>query len=178
MYYKHELQEAPSYAIDFGFIYDTKELEIWSDLMAAETHKSPYEKYTTKRMYEVFWQVGAEYTLDEKWSLVENAEALFVNSKAHDYSTFSTTSNSGTTTTYTPASSYTESSGNKVKTYSYKVESGVKYKLSKSAFLTVGGLYERKVAKKNGIEGLSYIPGYYNTNKEAFKLASTVAFWF
>jgi hypothetical protein len=65
-----------------------------------------------------------------------------------------------------------------VKTLSYKAETAAKYKLSKTAFTTIGVLYEKKISEKNGIKNLGYIPGVYNANKAAYELIASIAFWF
>ncbi len=172
-YYKNKVQPDPSIAIDFGLSYETPELEIWMDTLAGYSSKGMYEKYSTRRLTEYFIQLGGEKFLDETWSVVLNTEALYTKNQQHTFSNVTIKS-----TTYTPDSALVEKSGQTTKSLNYKVESAVKYKISKSAFVTVGGLYERKIAEKNGQKNLSYIPGVFNANKEAFKLSSSVSFWF
>jgi len=173
LYYKNKVQPDPSVAVDFGLNYETPELDIWVDLLAGFSSKGMYEKYSARRLNEYFLQIGAEKYLDEVWSVVLNTEGLYTKNQQHTFTNVTIKS-----TTYTPDSSATEKSGQTTKTINYKIESAVKYKLSKSAHLSFGGLYERKISEKNGVKDLSYIPGVFNANKEAFKLSSGVSFWF
>lgn len=173
LFYKNEFADKPTYAIDLGANYETAAMEMWFEALYGVTEKLPYESYTTKKKKEYFMQLGAEYYLDEKYSLVGNLEGVYAEDRAHRYVTF--TENG---TTYVPTSDQAAKSGSLVETFTGKVEGAVKYKLSKSAQFTVGGLYERKLAEKDGVKGLSFIRGVYNANSEAFKLASTISFWF
>jgi hypothetical protein len=61
---------------------------------------------------------------------------------------------------------------------SYKLDLGFQYKLAKSAFLTLGAVYEKKLAELNGVKGLSSIPGINNPNMEGYQLGAFIAFWF
>lgn len=173
LFYKSEFQDKASYAVDFGANYESPLMEIWVDSLYGFTSKMPYESYTTKAKTEYFLQVGAEYYLDEKWSVVGNTEGLYVKDLAHTYANF--TENG---TTYVPSSDQSQRSGHTVKVFTGKVEGAVKYKIAKSAHLTVGGLYERKLAERDGVKDLTFIRGVYNANSEAFKLSSSISFWF
>ncbi len=160
IYYKNKSEDKPSWALDFGTNLENSIFEAWTDILVGFTNKSPYEKYTTFRKYEYFLQVGAELFLNEKWSLVGNSEYLYVRDQRHNVAD----------------AQYQD--GSLIKSTSYKVESVIKYKLSKSAFVTMGGLYEKKIASKDGVKNLSYISGVYNANLEAYKLATSFSFWF
>ncbi len=173
LYYKNEFQDKPSYAVDVGANYETSGMEIWVDALYGFTNKNPYDSFTTKAKTEYFLQVGAEYYLDEKWSVVGNTEGLYVKDLAHTYATFSEAG-----TTYVPTTDQAARSNATVKTLTGKVEAAVKYKLTKSSHLTVGGLYERKLAERNGVKDLPFIRGVFNANSEAFKVSSAISFWF
>ena len=61
----------------------------------------------------------------------------------------------------------------------YKIETSGKYKISKSAFTTIGVLYEKKIStQEGGNTTLGYIPGVYNANKDAYQFVTSVSFWF
>lgn len=165
IYYKNRLQTKPSYGFDIGLNYETAEVEVWMDLLYGVTAKLPYESYTTYNKKDYFLQLGMEYSLNEKWSLVENAEILYVKDQQHVYDS-------------TAASSFTSKSGNYYESLTYKLESAVKYKLTKSSHLTLGALFEKKKAKQNGVENLTDMRDVRNPNKEAYKLLSAVSFWF
>ena len=173
MYYKSEFQKKPTYGLDLGANYESSVMEIWVDALYGFTSRLPYDRYTTKAKNEYFLQVGGEYFLDEKWSALTNLEGLYIKDLAHKYETF--TENG---VTYTPTSDQLEMSDATVRSLTYKAEAGVKYKLSKSAQITFGGLYERKIASKNRVKNLTFIRGISNVNSEAFQLASSVSFWF
>ena len=174
LYYKNRLGGGKAnYAFDIGANYESSAFEIWIDTLYGFSSKLPYDSYTTKAKTEYFAQVGMEYFLDQKWSLVENVEALYVKDLQHTYSDFTEG-----TITYTPTSQQKEKSGVTNKIFVYKLESAVKYKLTKSAQITVGGLYEKKTSKSNGVKDLTFIRDVRNANKEAFKAAAAISFWF
>jgi hypothetical protein len=160
IYFKNKVEDKPSWALDFGTNSESAEWETWTDLLVGFTTKAPYEKFTTYRKYEYFLQMGAERILNEKWSIVGNTEYLFVKDQR----------NKTTDVQY--------QDGSVILSTSYKVESVMKYKLSKTSFVTMGGMYERKIASINGVKGLTLIPGVFNANLEAFKLATSFSFWF
>lgn len=174
LYYKNRLGGGKAnYAFDIGANYESSAMEIWIDTLYGFSSKLPYDSFTTKAKTEYFAQVGMEYFLDQKWSLVENVEALYVKDLQHTYATFSEDG-----VTYVPTTQQLEKSGATYKVFVYKLESAVKYKLTKSAQITVGGLYEKKTSQRNGVKDLVFIRDVRNANKEAFKLASSVSFWF
>jgi hypothetical protein len=104
--------------------------------------------------------VGGERYLNEKWSIVGNTEYLYVRDQR------SITSDAQ------------NQDGSLITSTSFKLESVFKYKLSKSGFITMGGLWERKRAAKNGVKNLTFIAGVFNANLDAYKLAASVSFWF
>lgn len=173
LYYKNRLGSAANYAFDIGANYESSVMEIWIDTLYGFSSKLPYDSYTTKAKTEYFTQVGMEYFLDQKWSLVENVEALYVKDRQHTYAQFVEDG-----VTYNPTSQQSEKSGATYKIFVYKLESAVKYKLSKSAQITFGGLYEKKISQRNDVKDLTFIRDVRNANREAFKLASSVSFWF
>ena len=173
IYYKNDVQPDASYGFDFGVNRDGDDFEIWVDLLYGFTSKGAFEAYTTKAKDEYFLQAGSAYHYNENWSFILNTELMIVKDQAHTYSDFTVG-----TTQYKADSKFMDKSGQLVESNNFKIETAAQRKLSKSAFVTIGALYERKNATKNGIEHLSYIPGVYNANCEAFKLSSSVSFWF
>lgn len=173
LYYKNDFQKRGSYALDLGANYESSQMEIWIDALYGFTTKLPYDSFSTLAKTEYFLQIGSEYFLDEKWSVVGNTEGLYLKDQAHTYSTFSEGA-----ITYSPNSDQQARSGAVVKSLTYKIESALKYKLSKTAHLTFGGLFEKKIVERNGVKNLSFIRGVYNANAEAYKLSSSVSFWF
>ena len=174
LYYKNKLGGGKAnYAFDIGANFENSTMEIWVDTLYGFSSKLPYDSFTTKAKTEYFAQVGMEYFLDQKWSLVENVEALYVKDLQHTYTAFSEDG-----VNYTPTSQQLEKSGATYKVFVYKLETAVKYKLTKSAQITVGGLYEKKTSQRNGVKNLEFIRDVRNANKEAYKLASSVSFWF
>lgn len=171
IYYKNKLADKASYAIDFGAARYSDDIEYWVDLLYGFTNKAPFESYNTYAKNEYFLQAGTQYHFNELWSVVGNGEFLYVKDLSHNYTLFALNGKYYTGDTELKF-------GQTVKSVNYKFESAVQYKLSKSSFLTMGGLYERKKAELNGVKGLSFIKGVYNVNAEAFKLAATVSFWF
>lgn len=177
LYYKNKFHNKANYALDLGLNFENSSMEIWMDALYGFSSKLPYESYTTKAKTEYFLQLGMEYFLNEKWSLVENIEGLYVKDLQHTYSDF--TEVDGTfTNNYTATTAQAEKSNATYKIWTYKLESAVKYKLTKSAQITFGGLYEKKIAQRNGVKNLSFIRDVRNANKDAFKLATSVSFWF
>jgi hypothetical protein len=172
-YYKNKFHNKANWAVDVGANYESSKMEIWVDTLYGFSSKLPYESYTTKAKNEIFMQVGMEYYLNEKWSLVENVEGLYVKDLQHTYATFVEDG-----VTYNPTSQQAEKSNATYKIWTYKLESAVKYKLTKSAQITVGGLYEKKIAERNGVKNLSFIRDVRNANRDAYKLATSISFWF
>ena len=174
LYNKNRIQgKKPNYAFDIGANYESSAMEVWVDALYGFSSKLPYESYTTLAKTEYFLQVGMEYYLNEKWSLVENAEALYVKDQQHTYTRFVEDG-----ITYVPTSQQTEKSGATYKIFTYKLESAVKYKLTKSAQITVGGLYEKKQTSRNGVKNLAFVRDVRNANRDAYKLATAISFWF
>ena len=174
LYNKNRIQgKKPNYAFDIGANYESSAMEVWVDALYGFSSKLPYESYTTLAKTEYFLQVGMEYYLNEKWSLVENAEALYVKDQQHTYTRFVEDG-----ITYVPTSQQTEKSGATYKIFTYKLESAVKYKLTKSAQITVGGLYEKKQTSRNGVKNLAFVRDVRNANRDAYKLAAAISFWF
>lgn len=174
LYNKNRIQgKKPNYAFDIGANYESSAMEIWVDALYGFSSKLPYEAYTTFAKTEYFLQVGMEYYLNEKWSLVENAEALYVKDLQHTYRTFVEDG-----VTYNPTGQQAEKSGATYKIFTYKLESAVKYKLTKSAQITVGGLYEKKQTSRNGVKNLAFVRDVRNANRDAYKLAAAISFWF
>lgn len=171
--YKSEFQEDVSWAVDVGGNYETAAMEGWFDVLYGYTNKLPYESFPTKDKYEWYYQLGAEYYLDETWSVVGNTEGLFIKDHQHTYTTF--TENG---ITYTPSSDQQTLSNSTIKSFTYKIEAAIKYKLTKTSFITTGGLFEKKTAERNGVEDLKTIKGVSNPNDEAYKLSSSISFWF
>lgn len=177
--YKSEFADDVSWAVDFGGNYETSAMEGWFDILYGYTNKLPYEAYSTKDKTELFYQFGAEYYLDESWSLVGNTEAVFVKDVQHNYGNVSFVDpSSKKAVTAEPNDEQLAKSNQTVKSFQYKVEAAVKYKLTKTSFITTGGLYEKKIADKNDIEDLSSIPNVKYPNREAYKLSSSISFWF
>lgn len=172
-YYKNKNHTKENYALDLGANYESSTMEIWMDSLYGVSSKLPYEAYTTYKKTEYFLQLGMEYFLDEKWSLVENMEGLIVKDQQHTYRSFTEG-----TITYSPTSQQNEKSGALYDITTYKLESAIKYKINKAAQITVGGLFEKKQSKRNGVKNLSFIRDVKNANSEAYKLASSVSFWF
>lgn len=172
IYYKSKLAPKASYAIDFGLSKDGNDVEYWVDMLYGFSSKAPFDPYTTFKKTEYFLQVGSQYHFNALWSLVGNAEFLYVKDQAHTYTPFTVDG-----TTYT-VDSKIDKSGQTVRSTSYKIESAIQYQLSKSSFVTTGGLYEKKLASRNRVKNLSVIKGVDNVNAEAFKLSSSVSFWF
>lgn len=173
LYYKNRIQGKANYAFDLGANYESSKMEIWVDALYGFYSKLPYESYTSKAKNEYFLQVGMEYYLNEKWSLVENVEGLYLKDQQYTYNSFVEDG-----VTYNPTSQQTEKSGATYKVFVYKLESAIKYKLTKSAQITVGGLYEKKSTERNGVKNLAFVRDVRNANGEAFKLASSISFWF
>ena len=171
-YYRAKLQDRASYAVDFGATLDTNTWEYWLDMIYGFTSKQPFDAYNTYRKTEYFVQTGAQYHFDETWSVLTNWEFLHVKDRAFTYTAFNQDG-----VLYNADSSINRN-GQEVVSTSFKIEAGVQTQLSKSSFITNGLLYEKKIAKQNGVEDLTFIKGVYNANAEAWQFLSTVSFWF
>lgn len=173
IYYKNHFQPEASYGFDFGLNRDSDDYDIWLDLLYGFTSKAPFENYTTQAKDEYFLQLGSAYHMNQFWTLIANTELLFVKDQSHTYKDFTVGG-----ITYSADSKLANKSGQYVESTSIKLETAAQYKLSKSSFLTFGGLYEHKSATKKAGKNLDIFYGVYNANASAFKLASSVSFWF
>ena len=172
IFYQNRLAPKKSYAFDLGLNKEGSESIYWVDMLYGFSSKAPYDLYTSFAKFEYFLQLGTQYYLNEMWSLVENTEFLYTSDQAHTYNNFTVDG-----VTYATDSKI-DKNGQMVKSINYKFESAVQYKLSKSSFITMGALYEKKSSSRNGVKNLTTIKGLENANAEAFKLASSVSFWF
>lgn len=172
IFYSNKLAPKKSYAVDFGLSRSGTTWEHWIDLLYGFSSKSPFEQYTTYAKNEYFMQMGSQYHFNEIWSVVGNLEFLYVKDQAHTYTPFTVDG-----VTYTADSRF-DRAGHTVRSTNYKIESAFQYKLSKSSFVTTGGLYERKLASRNKVKDLSFIRGVDNVNAEGFKLSTSISFWF
>lgn len=173
LYYKNRFHNKANYAFDVGLNFENSAMEIWVDALYGFSSKLPYESYTTKAKNEYFLQVGMEYFLDEKWSLVENVEGLYIKDLQHTYAQFTEDG-----VTYDPTSQQSRKSNVTNKITTYKIESAIKYRITKSAHITMGGLYEKKIVESNGVKNLKFVQDVRNANRDAYKLATSVSFWF
>lgn len=152
--------------------YETSEYEIWSEAIHGYTSTAAYEKYSTYRKRESYIQLGGEYFLNHEWSLLANTEGLVVEDRAHSYPDF----------TYrgkvAKKDGSIRKSGSKYDTVQYKAEAGIKYKLSKSSQITLSGLWENKLVEKDNVKDLTRIDGVYDPNRQAFKVATGLSYWF
>jgi hypothetical protein len=170
IFYKNKLAPRASYGIDFGATRDADDIEYWVDLMYGVSSKGPFEQFTTYEKNEYFVQLGTQYHFNALWSVIGNAEYTHVKDHQHESVVFLQDGK------YYQGD--TARTGQTIVTANYKIESAAQYQLSKTSFITMGGLYERKYASLNGVKGLSFIRNVYNPNAEAFKLASSISFWF
>ena len=149
--------------------YETGEFEIWSEAIHGYTTTAPYEKYATYKKRESYLQLGGEYFLNQDWSLLANTEGLIVEDRAHTYANVTNNNKSY---------SFSQKNRSKFDTLQYKLEAGVKYKLSKSAQITFAGLWENKIVEKDNVKDLKRIEGVYDPNRQAFKLSTALSYWF
>lgn len=169
IYYRNKFTHAGSYAVDFGATRDAEDIEFWVDLMWGKQSKAPFEAYSTYLKQEYFAQMGTQYHLSTEWSWLANLEFTHVKDKYHDFSS-----------PFIQEGKYyqgdvTRSFGQTVRSQNYKIETGAQYSLSKSAFLTMGGLYEKRKTKVDIARAMA---NFRYPNNEAFKLATTISFWF
>lgn len=161
-----------SWAVDFTLRYEPGAYEIWAELLHGYTSTAPYERYSTYRKRETYAQFGGEYFLNQDWSLLANTEGLIVEDQAHSYPSF-----------MYRGREYVRDSGirkvnSKFDTIQYKIESGVKYKISKSSQITFAALWENKIVEKDNVKDLKRIDGVYDPNRQAFKLSTALSYWF
>ena len=126
MYYYNEINPKNNWAFDLAGKYSDRQLEVWAEYVHAFTSTHYAARYATFRKHENLFQIGAEYYMTEFYNVLANAEAAVVNNQHHG----------------DPVGEFND--GKKVKTKTYKLETGVKLKLHKSAFVTLGGQVEKQ----------------------------------
>lgn len=153
MYYYNDLNPKNNWAFDLATQYSSRDLEVWAEYVRAFISTNDKSRYPTFRKNEHLVQLGAEFYLTELYNFLVNAEAAFVNDQRHFVS--------GNTF---------DNDGKKYEVDTYKLEAGVKIKLQKMAFITLGTHVEKQneVVKTNGTD----------TSKFAYQLASKFSFWF
>lgn len=155
MYYYNDINPKNSWAFDLATTYSSRELEVWAEYVTAFTSTHYAAKYATERKYEHLFQLGAEYYLTELYNVLANAEAAFVNNQHHAAQ---------------PGDVGEFNDGKRVHTQTFKLEAGIKIKLQKSAYVTVGAQAERQDQQIKADD--------IDTTKHAFMLKSGFSFWF
>jgi len=169
IYYRNKFAHTGSYAFDVGATRDADDWEFWVDLMWGKQSKGPFEAYSTYLKQEYFVQMGTQYHINTDWSWLANAEFTHVKDKYHDFST-----------PFVQEGKYyqgdvTRNFGQTARSQNYKIETGAQYNLSKSAFLTMGALYEKR---KTTVDIAKALSNFRYPNNNAYKLATTISFWF
>ncbi len=170
---RNKFTDKTSWAATVSFRYETEPLEVWSEIIYGYTSTAPYEKYATYAKTETFAQLGMEYALTPDWSYLANAEFLIVDDQAHTYRDFVIGSKTFKKDSYT-----IKKDGSRYKSQQGKFETGVKYKLNKSAHITFAGIAERKEVEKDGVKDLKRIDGVYDPNRSAYKFITSLSYWF
>jgi len=152
MYYYNSINPKNNWAFDVAGRYSNKDIEIWAEYVHAFTSTFYAANYATFRKHENLLQLGAEYYMTEFYNVLANVEAAFVNNQHHS----------------DPVGEFND--GKKVKTKTYKAEVGVKLKLHKSAFITLGG----QVEKQNTVIETDNS----DNDRHAYLLASKFSFFF
>ncbi len=174
IYYKSQWQK-PSWAVDYGGRYRVGEHEIWWESEYALYRTHPFDRYASFYQTELYFGVGAEYRLNSKWALLTNWEAMIVNNWAWPDQPINPLDNNGTggfTNQKTENALYENDN--------YKAELGLKYYFQKSAFVTLGFMYEKKISKKDHSKTAANndTTAFRNPNRDGRQVKAGLAFWF
>jgi hypothetical protein len=153
IYYWNDYIPRESWAFDTGWRYRDGQLEVWLEYLYGFKSTHSGDSYATAGLEEHFLQLGAEQYISELINILANVEVLFVEDERHTERGTTLTANDGRIYEYDQV----------------KVEAGVKFKLSKAAFITVGALLERQIEDINGVE---------NSDAYAYEGATKLSFWF
>jgi hypothetical protein len=144
IHYSNNVAPRSRYALDVGGRYKTKELEIWAEYMYGlwATHQG--HQYAAYKKYEHFIQLGAEFYINDLINWIINSEVVLVDDIDWDTTTKDETNNC-------------------------KLETGIKFKIRKNSFFTVGILGERKDSWQNKVK---------QPTRKLAKLGFNLALWF
>ncbi len=171
LYFDRDIDPKADYAFAIGYEYDLNAFEIYFEYVWAYLSKHPNDKHTSKSQREQIIQLGGQYRFNQEWALAVNMEAAFVNTERHlktDYPSRPSGGNAKNPADYGFGQSF-NNDGSKREADNMKFEIGLKHKVTKSLVITVGTVLERKWEKINNIE---------SDPKDAYKVASSLSFWF
>ncbi|PIP96236.1 MAG: hypothetical protein COW00_19945 [Bdellovibrio sp. CG12_big_fil_rev_8_21_14_0_65_39_13] len=157
IYYKADIAPDQSYAFDTGAKYRTSEWELWTEYMYGVKTTNASDKYATREKAEHFLQFGAEKTVNQLINVLVDIEGIMVKDLRH--------SDRG------PTGKLRFNDGKTYKTNNAKIESGVKFKISKAAFVTVGALFEKQWQKIDEVDSSK-------SPLHAYEFATKLSFWF
>lgn len=174
IYYKSDWSE-PSWGLDYGGRYRVGQHELWWESTYAVYRTHPFDRYSSFYQTELYFGLGGEYRFNPKWAALFNLETMMVNNWAWGPQAIDPRDNDGaggTTNQKTESALYENDN--------YKAEIGAKYYFQKSAFMTLGFMYEKKISAKDKSETLANndTVGFRNPNRDGRQVKLGLAFWF
>lgn len=174
IYYKSDWSE-PSWGLDYGGRYKVGHHEIWWESVYAVYRTHPFDRYPSFYQTEMYVGVGGEYRFNQKWAGLLNFETMIVNNWAWGPQSIDPADNNGAggTTSQKFESALYENDN-------YKAEIGAKYYFQKSAFMTLGFMYEKKISAKDHDKALANndTVAFRNPNRDGRQVKLGLAFWF
>ncbi|GAB4012239.1 MAG: hypothetical protein Fur0010_07890 [Bdellovibrio sp.] len=155
IYYKSDLVPDESYAFDTGAKFRNQMWELWFEYMYGLKTTHYADKYASKRKNEHFVQFGVERKINNLINILFDIEGVWVKDLRHD--------NRGAT------NKLRFNDGRTYETNNAKFEAGVKFNISKAAFVTVGGLIEKQWQTVESVE---------RSPIHAYETATKLSFWF
>ena len=165
-YHKKDFWLKERYAFDLSAQYRTWDLDIWFEYVYAFVPTHPNDKYATAAQYEQIIQAGIEKKINDKISVVFNAEAAFVNSQEFNYTRDDTSVPTEFTDKYSNADN---NNGEKNTTDTWKVETGINYRAAKRVSLKLGFMYEQQKLGYGSVQ---------NDWTGAYRIGSGISYWF
>ncbi len=170
LYLDREIDLHKNYAADLSFRYRSDAFELWGEYVYAFVSNSPVDQYAAAKQVEQIVQLGMEYRLTGITSYVINIEGAWVNKQEHN--------NDDLPSVYAAGTKFYNANnrGQKSEFNTYKIDTGLNFKMAKRVSLKVGIMYERKYTWKH-LKHLGYDFGYAGFEK-AIQLGSGVSYWF
>lgn len=163
LWYKRDVDPNDNYSAGLSMRYRRPDFELWSEFTTGQYSKSQFLRFSAKRQVEHWFQLGMEKQLSEKYSLLLNIEAQWIDKKTQEVE--GNSRQTGLNEVY----------------FTKKIEFGAKHYFSRSAFLTVGMLLEHKsfyVPSQQRVDYTQKTGNKINPELVGAGAKATLAYWF
>ncbi|MDD0852949.1 hypothetical protein HBN50_07570 [Halobacteriovorax sp. GB3] len=178
IYLWRDIDPHADWALDIAMTDANDEREIWFEYMFGFVSKHENDRFTAKKQWEQYIQLGYEYRFNETFSVATSASAILVKALAHDKGDYSTADardgGSG-------QGDY--NNGQIFKKNNYMLEAALKWRLAKRVNFKLGLTHERKSVEEPRFPGARSQSSYTREVVEkgwehAWQINSGISYWF